>query len=65
MNEGPTSVVTLALFGLMTGFLLSPADRKVSSNFLPQEQIFLMSKLVLQPEQGILGYKVTATIRDM
>ena len=50
MNEGPTSVVTLALFGLMTGFLLSPADRKVSSNFLPREQIFLMSKLVLQPE---------------
>jgi len=42
-------VVTLARFGLTTGFLLGPADdRRVSPSLLPQKQIFLMANLCCQ-----------------
>ena len=42
-------MVTLARFGLTTGFLLCPADdRRVSPSFLPQKQIFLMGNLCCQ-----------------
>ena len=42
-------MVTLARFGLMTGFLLGPADnRRVSPSLLPQKQIFLMGNLCCQ-----------------
>jgi len=42
-------VVTLARLGLMTGFLLGPADdRRVSPSLLPQKQIFLMGNLCSQ-----------------
>ena len=44
-----TDVVTLARIGLMTGFLLGPADdRRVSPSLLPQKQIFLMGNLCCQ-----------------
>jgi len=46
---GLTSVATLARFGLMTGFLLGPADnRRVSPTPLLQKQIFLMGNLCCQ-----------------
>ena len=39
-------MVTLAWFGLTTGFLLGPADdRRVSPSVLPQKQIFLIGNL--------------------
>jgi len=42
-------VVTLAWFGLTTGFLLGLADgRRVSPSLLPQKQIFLMGNLCCQ-----------------
>ena len=42
-------MVTLARFGLTTGFLLGPADdRKVSPSLLPQKQIVLMGNLCCQ-----------------
>jgi len=42
-------VVTLARFGLTTGFLLGPADdRRVSPSLVPQKQIFLMGNLCCQ-----------------
>ena len=42
-------MVTLAQFGLTTGFLLDPADdRRVSPSLLPQKQIFPMGNLCCQ-----------------
>ena len=40
---------TLTRFGLVTGFLLGPADdRRVLPSPVPQEQIFLMGNLYYQ-----------------
>ena len=62
-----TSVVTLARFGLTTGFLLDPADdRRVSPSLLPQKQIFLVVICDVNIQgvlgEGTLGYKVMLII---
>ena len=56
-------MVTLARFGLTTGFLLGPAnDRRVSPSLHPQKQIFLWVTCAVNIQgvlgEGTLGHKV-------